>query len=365
MRASERCFFITTTSESISKDAGHAVRHAMLMAAGLGTRLKPFTDMEPKALLPLMGVPMAQFALDALTHAGVGRIVANVHHHAERARAGLEALDRGQAELIVSDESAELLGSSGGLRLAAPHFEGKPFFLLNADVLCNVDLAALARTHEKLRARHGVRLTLTVFPKPPTGPSGIQREKYREILLDPERGLVTGLGEHTIGRPYFVGAAVIEQDALGEIPAAGPGEFVPTVLLPAIRAQKAGVFLAKGNWHDVGSPALWLEAHLSMLRALETGRLSRSWRARLEKDNRRVASEVWVSKDAKGRAIRTARWAGPAYWSPQRDSTANAPLSFGPDAVLYGPAQGVGTELNSGIGFRGVWSGVPTSSRPG
>jgi NDP-sugar pyrophosphorylase family protein len=60
----------------------------MLMAAGLGTRLRPFTEMEPKPLLPVMGIPMAQFAVDALVATGVRHVVANVHFKPERARAG-------------------------------------------------------------------------------------------------------------------------------------------------------------------------------------------------------------------------------------------------------------------------------------
>jgi NDP-sugar pyrophosphorylase family protein len=339
----------------------------MLMAAGLGTRLRPFTDLEPKALLPLMGVPMAQFALDAAVRAGVERVVANVHHHAQRARSGLEALDRGKAELLFSDESAELLGSAGGLRQAAPQFGSEPFFLLNADVLCDVDLAALAREHSRLRARHGVGLTLTVFPRPPLRTGGEQQEAYREILFDPAEGLVTGLGEKAMGRPYFVGAAVIEPDALGEIPPTGPAEFVPTVLLPAIRAGRAGVFRASGHWHDVGSPALWLESHLAMLESLETGRVSAGWRRRLESVNRRVGPMAWVSKDAPSRQLSVARWASPCYWSPTGDSTAMAPTSLGPGAVLYGSALGIaageGGELKGGIGFRGVWTQVRASSR--
>jgi NDP-sugar pyrophosphorylase family protein len=341
----------------------------MLMAAGLGTRLKPFTEMEPKALLPLMGVPMAQFAVDSLVHAGVTRIVANVHHHSERAQAGLQGLERGEADLLISDESAELLGSAGGLRKALPHMEGEPFFLVNADVLCDVDLEALARTHARLRARHGVKLTLTVFARPPTGPADVQREKYREIHFDPATSLISSLGEHALGRPYFVGAAVIEPDALTGVPPEGPAEFVPTVLAPAIAEGKAGVFYTSGQWHDVGSPKLWQDAHIAMLRLLETGGLSRLWRARLEQGNKRIASQVWVSKDAPARYLRTANWAGPAYWSPLRDSTATAPGVFGPDAVLYGTAQGVSSvsteELSSGIGFRGVWTALPTNSHPG
>src|SRR5690349_9521799 len=98
------------------------IKTAMLMTAGLGTRLRPFTDLLPKPLLPLMGIPMAQFALDALAEAGVEKVVANVHHLPEKLRESLPGLatQAGIKELRLSDETQELLGSAGGMRNALP-----------------------------------------------------------------------------------------------------------------------------------------------------------------------------------------------------------------------------------------------------
>lgn len=321
----------------------------MLMAAGLGTRLRPFTDAEPKALLPLLGVPMAQFALDQLARAGVSRVVANVHHHAERAKSGLEALDRGGTELLLSDESELLLGSAGGIRKALPLLGDGPFFLVNADVLCDAELAALAECHARLRARHGVHLTLTVFP---AGPSG---GKYRELFLDRQSGLITGFGELAEGRPFFVGAAILEPEALREVPPQGPAEFVPAILEPAIRDRKAGVFLSSGIWHDVGSPGLWLKAHAELIRALETRALP-AWRERIESVNKRIAPGIWISRRSRTH-VPAAQWAGPAYWNPLRDETAHAPRELGPDMVVYGSCPR-DSGLSRAICYRGLWAGL-------
>jgi NDP-sugar pyrophosphorylase family protein len=318
----------------------------MLMAAGLGTRLRPFTDREPKALFPVLGVPVAQFAVDALARAGVRKIVANIHHHPDRAAEGLRAIDRGEIELELSDERELLLGSAGGIRKALPRFEVEPFFLLNSDVLCDIDLEALARRHEALRKSYGVAMTLAIFAESPS--SG----KYREIHLDLESGLVRGFGELTNGRPFFVGAAVLEAEALANVPPSGPAEFVPTILEPMIRARKAGFFLTQGIWKDIGAPELWLEAQLFLIRALETGHLPQSWRRRLEHRNRRAASEIWLGR---GRAS-VVDWAEPCYW----DGVGRAPRSLGPRAVLYGelPRAPVGP----GIGFHGLWVDCPQLS---
>ncbi|MCM2277604.1 MAG: nucleotidyltransferase family protein [Oligoflexia bacterium] len=319
------------------------ITRAMLMAAGLGTRLRPFTDREPKALLPLLGVPMAQFALDALREAGVRTVVANIHHHPERARAGLQALDRGGVRLEISDESRELLGSAGGIGRALPLLGPEPFYLVNADTLCDIDLAALGRQHQRLRRRWDVLLTLTLFQ---SGPKGA---KYREIRFDPERELVTGLGEPVESRPFFVGAAVLEPKALRNVPGSGPSEFVPTILEPALREGRVGAHLASGSWHDVGSPQLWLQTHLALLAGLETGRISPRWRARVESANRRIGPQSWVSRSA--RLAGSGLWAGPAYWNPWGDPKAQAPRELGPRAVVYGALEN--SRLSGGISLGG------------
>jgi len=295
-----------------------------------------------------MGIPIAQFAMDLLVSVGVRNIVSNVHHLSGRARAGLLALDRGSAQLTISDESSLLLGSAGGIRKALPLLGQKkdqPFYLLNADVLCDADLKGLARTHARLRSRYGVKLTLMVFRRSTC--SG----RYREIQFDEQTSLVTGLGALTNDQPFFVGAAVLEPDALDRVPNEGPAEFVPTILEPAIREGKAGVFVSSGEWHDVGSSALWLEAHFALMGLLET-RPPLLWLNRVESVNKRIAPGIWVFKKSQGYSG-TADWVEPLYWNSLRDETARPPRSFGPRAVLYGSA-GNDIALHDSIQYRGL-----------
>lgn len=322
-----------------------SVTRAMLMAAGLGTRLRPFTDLVPKALMPVMGIPVAQFALDSIAQAGVTKTVVNIHHHADQAREGFMRLDRGPADLIISDESGELLGSAGGLRKALPLFDKEPFFLVNADVLCDIDLGSLARRHEELRHRWNVALTLAVFPEPPTA------GKYREIYLDHENGLVSGFSpDLRTGRPFFIGSAVLEHDAFRDVPMSGPSEFVPAILEPMIREKRVGFHLVRGAWKDIGSPELWLDSHLYLIRAMETGRLTERWRRRIESANRRLANEIWVSRSSP--RVSVANWGGPCYFSG-----ALAPKDLGPSAALYGIAPNEDVLFN-GIGLGGKWASV-------
>ena len=316
----------------------------MLMFAGLGTRLRPFTEILPKPLLPLVGIPVAQFAIDALIEAGVETIVANIHHLPEKSREGLNRMERGDARIEISDESAMLLGSAGGPRQALALLGNERFFLLNADVICDVDLHGLAVRHAQLRGQWGVNLTLTLFPSP----TNVQ-ESYREIRIDQRTGLITGFGELTKGKPFWVGAAVMEPEALSHVPEGKSADFLTSILTPAVREGKVGYFMSTGSWHDIGSSALWLRAHLEILKQMETGRIHSRWRRRIEAVNRRVGEQLWVSNEVP-HGLRTVDWAGAAYFSGK-----HAPRILGPDAVLYGEIADQ-AEFRDGIGFGGHWN---------
>lgn len=276
------------------------IKRAMIMTAGLGTRLKPFTNQRTKALLPILGVPSVQFALDSLSSSGVSRVVCNVHHHAEGTKQGLLTLDRGGVdELLLSDESRELLGSAGGLRNALPLLgEDEAFFLTNADVLCDVDWRRLEKRHRELKKKRNVSMTLALFRQGPgTG-------SYREILFDEAEGLVTGLGALAVGRPFYIGAAVVEPDALLGLREGIPAEFGSELLVPAIEAKRVGIYLTEGEWFDIGSPSLWLETHLALIKRFEEmmarrpepkGSLSR-WKNRIEAHSKRIQEGVWISR---------------------------------------------------------------------
>ena len=89
------------------------IENAMVLAAGLGTRLRPITDRMPKPLVPIAGKPMIDYVLDALVEAGVMRAVVNVHHFADQMTAHLAR--RQAPEILISDETGALMNSGGGL----------------------------------------------------------------------------------------------------------------------------------------------------------------------------------------------------------------------------------------------------------
>ena len=105
---------------------------AMVLAAGLGTRMRPLTDDRPKALVELAGRALIDHVLDRLAEAGVARAVVNVHWFADRLEAHLAARGRGPA-IVISDERAELLETGGGLKKAAALLGPDPVYVANID----------------------------------------------------------------------------------------------------------------------------------------------------------------------------------------------------------------------------------------
>jgi len=116
--------------------SGAALNSAMVLAAGLGTRMRPITDHTPKPLVEVGGMTMLDRVLAHVTAAGVSRVVINLHHLAERVEQHMQAHPLPPAvELRYSDERAALLETGGGVRHALPLLGDAPFWVANADIL--------------------------------------------------------------------------------------------------------------------------------------------------------------------------------------------------------------------------------------
>jgi MurNAc alpha-1-phosphate uridylyltransferase len=108
------------------------IKQAMVLAAGLGTRMRPITDTIPKPLVKIAGKPMIDYALDALAKAGVERAVVNVHHLANQMLEHLASYR--QMEILVSDERGRLMNSGGGLAKGLGLLDRDPVLVMNADL---------------------------------------------------------------------------------------------------------------------------------------------------------------------------------------------------------------------------------------
>lgn len=149
---------------------------AMILAAGLGTRLKPFTDTHPKALFPVGGTTLLEHALDHLRSAGITDVIINVHHFADQITGFIRLNNGFGLNIAFSDETGGLLETGGGVKKAAWFFRDCDCVLVrNVDVLSDLDLNKMAVTH----LRSHPLATLAVR----------ERETSRYFLFDEKMGL--------------------------------------------------------------------------------------------------------------------------------------------------------------------------------
>lgn len=127
---------------------------AMILAAGLGTRLKPFTDNHPKALAEVNGKSLLQRNVEYLKSFGVTDIIVNVHHFASQIFETINKNNGWGAKITISDETDEVLETGGGLKKVAWFFQDsdEPFILLNVDILTDLDLKKLLEYHKLNKA---------------------------------------------------------------------------------------------------------------------------------------------------------------------------------------------------------------------
>lgn len=159
-----------------------------ILAAGLGTRLRPLTDDRPKALVEINGTTLLELAIRRLEAAGIGHIVVNVHHFADKVIDFVRD-HRWQARIDISDERDLLLDTGGGLKYAAPLFSGRDNVLVhNVDILSEIDLRDVERRHRE----EGNLVTLCV-----------SRRVTKRMLEFDEGGRLLGRAEGALPTPAF------------------------------------------------------------------------------------------------------------------------------------------------------------------
>ena len=230
---------------------------AMILAAGVGSRLRPLTDGTPKALLEVGGTPMIERVIRPLKSAGVTELVVNLFHLGERIVQFLAAKGNFGLRIEFTHE-AELLGTGGGLKNAAWFFDdGRPFFLHNVDILSDIDLEGLLRFHNKV----GALATLAVQ----------RRRSSRQLLFDcdgrlcgresPE-GVEWAQGPRGgIERLAFTGIHVIDPAIFPKMIETGAFPITQTYLRLAGEGERIIAYRTDGSyWQDIGSPERLEEA---------------------------------------------------------------------------------------------------------
>ena len=210
----------------------------MLLAAGRGERMRPLTDAVPKALVEVAGRPLIEWHLERLAACGCRDIVINVSHLGEQIVARIGTGERHGLRVRYSREP-EPLETAGGIAQALPLLAAEPFLLVNADVYCECDFAALSRVALATSLAH-----LVLVPNPGHRPKG-------DFVL--ERGLVRGQGRNAeVPRYTYAGVAVVSPRLVQDIRPGTKAPLAPLLYAAADRGALTGE-LYRGLWQDVGT----------------------------------------------------------------------------------------------------------------
>jgi MurNAc alpha-1-phosphate uridylyltransferase len=218
---------------------------AMVLAAGLGTRMRPYNGHIPKPLVAVGGKSLIDYSLDRLADAGVGRAVVNVHYLADAIESHLAPRQR--PHIVISDERAELLGTGGGVARAMPLLGGAPFYLANSDTLW---LDGVRPNYARLaEAFDAGTMDALLLLAPTTGSLGYEGRGDYAMLQD---GRLWRRGEQESVPFIYAGAAILTPTLFDGAP---QGAFSLTRLFD--RAGASGRLFGlrlEGTWMHVGTP---------------------------------------------------------------------------------------------------------------
>jgi mannose-1-phosphate guanylyltransferase len=218
---------------------------AILLAAGFGTRLRPYTLIRPKPLFPVLNRPLLHILLDRLQASGCRKTVVNCHHLAGQIQDALT----GYPDVHIQVEP-EILGTGGSLRLAMEQLSGEPILVMNGDVFHTVDLTELYKYH----LESGNKVTLAMHDYPRFNTVGVQGE--RVVSFQP------GPAEQRLA---FTGIHVVEPEVLYKIPAQSFFHIIDLYEELAVQGM-VGIKRVDGAfWRDIGTLEDYLQLHRELL----------------------------------------------------------------------------------------------------
>ena len=228
------------------------ITQAFVLAAGLGTRLRPLTEDLPKPLIPIFQKPLITFALDHLSGVGVDKLVINTHRRPELFQSFFNRSDYGGHPVTLVHEP-ELLETGGGIKNAERYLGSDPFITYSGDILTDVNLQPLIEEH----FRRGNDVTLALRD---TGlASEVALRDHRVVDIANRYGIA---GSHD-----FANIAVWNSAIFGRIPPQKKISFIPILADWIGQGGKIGGFMMNdGKWFNISSRTEYLDVHYTILR---------------------------------------------------------------------------------------------------
>lgn len=318
-----------------------------VLAAGLGTRLRPLTDRLPKPAVPVAGLPLVRYALARLAESGASRAVVNAHHLADEMEAAARASGRAVGLEVAVSREPSIAGTGGALREARALLAGAGVVVLwNGDILFDLELGPVVEAH----LSSGALATLVLAPMP----AGAE---YGAVEVD--RGLAVrriagrGPGGEGLSSFHFTGVHLLSPALLDAVPAKPFACDINQHVYPPLLAGGGvrGLVVSTGYWNDLGTPERYLAANLDLL----AGRAGRplpaaDFRGGLEERE----PGLFVAPDA--RVEGGASLSAPALVGPGAEVLSGARV--GPLAILGARSRvGPGAEVRRAV----VWPGTVVS----
>ena len=226
---------------------------AMILAAGLGTRLRPLTNSIPKPLLPIAGTPLIVWNLLLLKRHGFKDVVINLHHLGPMIEQALGNGSRYGLRIIYSREPV-ILGTGGALKQAEQHFCGESVLVLNADTLVELDLGALCAFHQERNAM----ATLVLREDPEAAQWGlVEMDQDHRIVRITGRGR---LDQVPVQPRMFAGIHVLRTRLLREVPKGMASTIIDPYVASIERGETVLGYDCTGYWSDVGTPERYAQA---------------------------------------------------------------------------------------------------------
>lgn len=228
----------------------------MVLAAGLGLRMRPITDKLPKPMVRVAGKPLLDHVLDKLAAAGVEKVVVNVHYLPDQIIR--HVANRQRPRVVVSDERNEILGTGGGVVRALPELGAAPFFHMNADTIwidgVRSNLARLAEAFDP------AKMDILMLMAPTTTSIGYDGRGDYAMSAD---GALHKRKEKQVVPFVYAGAAIMSPRLFAAAP---HGEFgLPTLFDAAEEAGRLFGLRLEGTWMHVGTPDAIAEAERAVL----------------------------------------------------------------------------------------------------
>ena len=226
---------------------------AMLLSAGLGTRLRPITDTVPKCLVPIRGKPLLGYWLDRLLTAGVERVLINTSYLADAVRAYVSASAwRSRIDLV---HEAELLGTGGTVLTNRDYWQGRPFMVIHADNLSRFDVGCFIAAHDSRPA--GVDITMMTFATDMPKSCGIVELDERGVVVDFHEKVANPPGNHANAAVYIFEPAVIDfMASLNRLPLDISTEVLPHYI------GRMQTFHNADYHRDIGTPESLRQAEI-------------------------------------------------------------------------------------------------------